>query len=269
MIVVDDGSTDGTSGILNEAAARDARIKILTQSNQGHLASLNRGIAEATGDIIFLLDGDDTYDPTHVASCCKVFRQMSQIELVCTAYRIFGDHEDLVRRHRNSGRLGDSAIAAMTERYWAVGPTSCLALRASLARCIFPYPPHWLTHEVQTGEAGLVLGASILGAREYFLSEATVNYRAHGTNFDLGRRQSPAVSYRITRLSCEIVEHFRVKAGLPMDFSEQALSEFQTWTYPGRRELNCYARIIWRGRRSFLKRCEMVLRAFRHYRGTQ
>lgn len=265
IIVVDDGSTDGTPDALRRMASSDGRIRLILQVNRGHLAALSRGIAETCGDILFLLDGDDVYEPAHVASCLQVFRNHPQVDLVGTAYKIFGSFEKVVSRHRVSGPLGSSAIAAMARRYWPVGPTSCLAIRRTLADRIFPYPDHWFSRHVQTGEAGLVLGASILGAREYFLSKPTVGYRAHDKNFDLARRHPAERSYRIMRLSCEIIEHFRLRAGLPADFPQHALAEFQTWASPGKDELKCYQRIIWQTRNPFFKRCEMVWRAYKHY----
>ncbi len=268
VILVDDGSTDGTLEKARAFADREPRIKIFSLNRQGHLAALNKGVSEASGDILFLLDGDDTYEPIHIASCVQVFQDTPQVDLVCTGYRVFGLSEKTVLRHRASGLLGSSAIAAMVARYWPVGPTSCLSLRATLAKKIFPYPAHWLVHGIQTGEAGVVLGASILGAREYFVSSPLVNYRSHGANFDLGRRPSAENSYRSVRLSHEIIEHFRAQVNLPANFALQALAEFKTWPSPGKPELDCYTRIIWQSSHPLLKRFELVLRAWRHYRNT-
>lgn len=62
-IAVDDGSRDATGAILDDYAARDVRFKVIHQSNQGEGAARNTGLAHATGDWIFFLDGDDLMLP--------------------------------------------------------------------------------------------------------------------------------------------------------------------------------------------------------------
>ena len=67
VIVVDDGSRDKTRSIVEERAAQDSRVRIVSQSNLGVAAARNRGIAEARGEFIAPLDADDLWDPTKVA----------------------------------------------------------------------------------------------------------------------------------------------------------------------------------------------------------
>lgn len=66
IIVVDDGSTDGTPQIIRDFAARDARIRpiLLPENSIGGVATpANAGLEVATGDFIGFADGDDRYAP--------------------------------------------------------------------------------------------------------------------------------------------------------------------------------------------------------------
>ena len=63
IVVVDDGSTDETFEIMEHYAARDHRIKAFHQENGGVTSARLRGVAEASGEWIGFVDGDDEIDP--------------------------------------------------------------------------------------------------------------------------------------------------------------------------------------------------------------
>jgi glycosyltransferase involved in cell wall biosynthesis len=62
IVLVDDGSTDGTRELLKSLASEDLRV-IFHDHNQGKGAALRTGFAEATGDICIVQDADLEYDP--------------------------------------------------------------------------------------------------------------------------------------------------------------------------------------------------------------
>lgn len=66
IIVVDDGSTDGSSAICDEYAARDSRIRVLHCSNGGLSVARNRGIDLADGEFISFIDSDDAIHPSMI-----------------------------------------------------------------------------------------------------------------------------------------------------------------------------------------------------------
>ena len=63
VVVVDDGSTDGTAGILADHAARDPRIKVIAQPNGGIVSALNTGLARCRGEFVARMDADDVALP--------------------------------------------------------------------------------------------------------------------------------------------------------------------------------------------------------------
>ena len=63
LIAVDDGSSDKSADILRQYAGRDARIKVITQSNSGVSAARNAGLEAAKGDFVCFIDSDDFIHP--------------------------------------------------------------------------------------------------------------------------------------------------------------------------------------------------------------
>lgn len=63
LILVDDGSPDNSGAICDEYAAKDARVRVIHQENQGQAAARNRAVAEANGEWIHFVDSDDVIHP--------------------------------------------------------------------------------------------------------------------------------------------------------------------------------------------------------------
>jgi glycosyltransferase involved in cell wall biosynthesis len=69
LVVVDDGSTDGTPGLLERYAGR---VRVVRQTGAGVAAALNRGVAASRGALLAFLDADDVGEPTALE--CRLTR---------------------------------------------------------------------------------------------------------------------------------------------------------------------------------------------------
>lgn len=58
LVVVNDGSRDGTGALLDRIAGQDARVRVIHQANKGHGGALMTGLGQADGDYVFLIDSD-------------------------------------------------------------------------------------------------------------------------------------------------------------------------------------------------------------------
>lgn len=67
LIVVDDGSTDGTAQRAAAYAERDPRIRLVRQANGGESAARNTALQHMQGELVGFLDADDFYLPNHLA----------------------------------------------------------------------------------------------------------------------------------------------------------------------------------------------------------
>lgn len=100
VIIVDDGSSDEET--LRRLAALDGQVHVIHQNNRGPSAARNTGIRAARADIVFMLDCDDTIEPTFLAETMTAMRAAPpDIGMVFTHVRLVGAERGVVSRYFN------------------------------------------------------------------------------------------------------------------------------------------------------------------------
>jgi glycosyltransferase involved in cell wall biosynthesis len=91
FIIIDDGSHNNSQHLLlNYAIEHQNRIIYLRHSNRGQSESINRGILNASGEFITILDADDEYKPNHLSSCLL---EMEFSDLIASTTETIVDEE--------------------------------------------------------------------------------------------------------------------------------------------------------------------------------
>lgn len=93
LIIVDDGSTDGTAAMLTAIRRSDPRVRVITQPHAGIVAALNRGLAACTACFIARLDADDFMHPLRLELQSAALAQDPELGLVSCRVDFLGSRE--------------------------------------------------------------------------------------------------------------------------------------------------------------------------------
>lgn len=188
LIVSDDGSTDGTLGIVRQVAgsplADGVEVVVLTGGGpRGVTGNFQRAVSAATGDLIALSDQDDVWHEGRLARLAGKFVVAdapllihTNAELIDPAGESLGRSlfESLeVRAGEIEAELGGRAFEVFLRRNLATGAT--VVFRRELLEAALPFGTGWVHDE------WLAVVAAAIGRVELVL-ESTIGYRQHGGN---------------------------------------------------------------------------------------
>jgi cellulose synthase/poly-beta-1,6-N-acetylglucosamine synthase-like glycosyltransferase len=148
VIVIDDGSTDNTSVVVRENFAGDPRVKLITVANGGKAAALNRGLAEARGDVIVALDADTHFQRDSIGRLVRWFHDPA-IGAVAGNAKV-GNRINIITRwqaleyvtSQNLERRALATLGCVTVVPGAIG-----AWRRDILLKLGGFPPHTLAED--------------------------------------------------------------------------------------------------------------------------
>ena len=88
-VAVDDGSSDGSLACLEQAAARDGRIRVLGLAHQGIIGALNHGLAHCRGQYVARMDADDIMQRRRLASQVRLLESHPELSGAGCHVRLF------------------------------------------------------------------------------------------------------------------------------------------------------------------------------------
>lgn len=97
MLIIDDGSTDGSFDLAKKYENIDGRIHVIKQKNAGSAAARNNGIRKATGRYIALLDADDIWMPDFLERQLDFMKDKKTACVFCSYERIDEDSNLILR----------------------------------------------------------------------------------------------------------------------------------------------------------------------------
>lgn len=120
VILIDDGSTDGSPKICDSLAAADHRISVVHTPNSGPSAARNTGIRKACGEFITFIDSDDAVSPYYLQTLHSLLRE-SGADMAQTGFTYINESESPAERHsltdistwKNIVTDSDTALANM------------------------------------------------------------------------------------------------------------------------------------------------------------
>jgi glycosyltransferase involved in cell wall biosynthesis len=247
IIVVDDGSTDGSLDVLRSYGDL---IRVVVQANQGQAAAINAGVAAAAGDILMLLDADDVFQPDKIAAVRRAFSRFGTGRPACLTHRFTWIDRDGVPQRRTIPKLRDlfarlwhwgglhrvmdvpRAVETIARYGYLAWPcqtrTSMFCLNRAMADRIFPIP----THGGRISADEFVVRGCLLSGDFYCLEQPLTAYRDHGGNRWLHAEEKADKGFYRT-LAAYLTERYQAAGGVGRVDPEDAVV---TYIY-GREEL--------------------------------
>ena len=191
IILIDDGSTDGSRGIIEEYAERDARIRWYAQPNQGQGVARNTALALATGRYIYFMDSDDLLGRDALRHCHEECERYKLDFAFFDAETILEDrHTPNLYDYRRKGIVDENKLwngielldFEINHRKLLISPCLFFTRRSFLERCFKGFPSG-IIHEDHVFAMDVLLNAR----RARYIAQPYFKRRVRGSSTMTGR----------------------------------------------------------------------------------
>jgi len=263
IIIVDDGSTDQSVSIIKEKFSTYNNIKTIIKKNEGQASCFNAGYLVSTGDILFFLDSDDIYKKNYLEEVLTFYDANKECDFLFCAHEKFGNAEGPDFQYCSDHDLGYSLIVTKYSKKWIGSVTSTISMRRSILDKILPIPyfEDWRTR----ADDCLVWGASLVGARKFYMSRPLVQYRIHGSNNFHGQEFNNYYLYKRELCTNRFFFHLLDKMNYKYDLFSLAHIEFKTISHPRFEDLWSYIKFILPLNHSLLVKTKIIFSMLKHF----
>ena len=262
IVVVDDGSSDGSVELLQARYAAQPSVTLLCVSNGGQLSAFQRGLAASRGEVVCFLDADDRWAPDYLERIGALYDARGDVDFVFSDVRLIGNESGRQGYAEQAQDLGYTVLATWVRARWYGAPTSALSLRRPLALRVLDLPAEMLASWRISADNCLVFGASVLGGHKYFLPTGAVDYRIHGRN-GWWHDQARAGRFPALFRSRSLINHYAQRSHLDAHALELAKPEFLSRPAPDWATAWMYAGIAMRAPAPWWKRVERAVAMLR------
>lgn len=171
LIIVDDGSTDATPGLLAEFAARDARVRVIRQDNSGITQALIRGCAAARGTFIARQDADDMSLPGRLKAQVQMLAGDDSLVFVSCWAEVIGPNGEVLLTHKRPD-APEAATRMLLDRIGGPPGHGSVMFRRDAYRRVGGYVPELCYAQ----DSDLWLRFGLIGRLQY-VQEVLYQYR--------------------------------------------------------------------------------------------